>query len=172
MIYIIDGYNVMHAIEEGRGIAAAELDEKRRQFVEAVVSHAAVTGVETVIVFDSAAARSPESHSLPGAMVTVFFASAKESADIIIGKLVQKYLSERRGRIRVVSADWEVQKSAMQERVERIPPRHFISSLKNFEKKVANSGEMDKMRWKIEHKVDVETLKKLEEMRRRMDEED
>ena len=172
MIYIIDGYNVMHAVEGGRGIAATELGEKRRQFIEEVISHAAVTGDETVIVFDSAAARSPESHSPSGTLVTVFFASAKESADIIIGKLVQKYLAESRGRIRVVSADWEVQKGAMQERVERVPPRRFISSLKKFEKKVAKSGEMDRMRWKIEHKVDVETLKKLEEMRRGADEED
>ncbi|MCL5883633.1 MAG: NYN domain-containing protein, partial [Actinobacteria bacterium] len=68
--------------------------------------------------------------------------------------------------IRVVSGDWEVQKGALMKRVERIPPRDFLAGMKNFAKKVAFSPEMDKMRWKLEHKVDVETLRRLEDMRR------
>jgi len=166
MICIIDGYNVMHSIEEGAGIAAEELEAKRKDFVESVISQAAASGDETYIVFDSASARSPQQHQVEGTPVTVYFASTSESADIIIGKLVQQKLSATKEEIRVVSADWEVQKGAMMARVERMPPRHFLAEIKNFEKRVANSSQTDKIRWKLEHKVDLETLKKLEDLRR------
>lgn len=174
MICIIDGYNVMHVIEEGAGIAAGDLDEKRNQFIEMVVSHAAVTGDETTIVFDSHTAKSPALHAIPGSAVKIVFASAAESADILIGKLVQQSLAGSQNRIQVVSADWEVQKGAMQARVERIPPRHYIAEIKDFmnnlHKGLANNGEMGRIRWKLEHKLDVETLRKLEQMRRNKDE--
>jgi predicted RNA-binding protein with PIN domain len=166
MIYIIDGYNVMHAIEDGLGIQAEDLEEKRQLFVESVVSLTAVSGDRAIIVFDSTVAENPEMNQLPGTSVSVWFSSRSESADILIGKLVQKELKGTRERVRVVSADWEVQKGAMQSRVERIPPRHFIADIKKFEIGLAKSPKMGRIRWKLEHKLDVETLKKLEEMRR------
>ena len=172
MFYIIDGYNLMHTLEPGL-VTAGNLEEKRRQLVEYVINFMGSTGDEAVIVFDSSVSEAPSRHQISNTPVTVCFASAAESADIIIGKLVQQKLKEggkpaekQAGRIRVVSADWEVQKGALQERVERVPPRNFIAEMKNFEKGVANSSEMDRMRWKLEHKVDVETLRKLEDMRR------
>jgi len=169
MICIIDGYNVMHTKDEGAIIAAAELEEKRNAFIESVINNAASSGEETIIVFDSAKSRSPERYPISNTPVTINFASASESADIIIGKLVQQKLKSTRDDIRVVSADWEVQKGAMMARVERVPPRHFLAEIKNFEKRVANSSQMDRIRWKLEHKVDVETLRKLEDMRRGRD---
>ena len=87
-------------------------------------------------------------------------------ADILVGKLVQEMLASVKDDIKVVSADWEVEKGALMKRVERIPPRHFLAEMKKFEKKVANSSKMDRMHGKLEDKVDVETLRKLEEMRR------
>ena len=165
MIYIIDGYNVMHTREAG-DISTDELDDKRRILVEEIVSYMAAQGGKTFVVFDSHKSEAAESYEIPNTPVTVCFASASESADIIIGKLVQQKLAATKELIRVVSADWEVQKGALMKRVERIPPRDFLSEIKNFAKKVAFSPEMDKMRWKLEHKVDVETLRKLEEMRR------
>lgn len=170
MIRIIDGYNVMHALEEGAGIAAADLDEKRRRFIERVVSLAAVSGDRTTIVFDSAAAKSPTAHEIAGTGVSLVFASSSESADILIGKLVQQSLETPAERIQVVSADWEVQKGAMQSRVERIPPRNYIAELerfdKDFTKGLEKNVQVGRIRWKLEHKLDVETLRKLEEMRR------
>ncbi|MHB8858152.1 MAG: NYN domain-containing protein [Thermoleophilia bacterium] len=165
MIYIIDGYNVLHAREAGE-INTDELEDKRRILVEDVISFMASEGASAVVVFDSHQAESAESHGIPNTPVTVSFASAAESADIIIGKLVQQKLAGTSEDIRVVSGDWEVQKGALMKRVERIPPRDFLSGMKNFAKKVAFSPEMDKMRWKLEHKVDVETLRRLEDMRR------
>ena len=67
---------------------------------------------------------------------------------------------------RSVSADWEVQRGAMQERVERMPPRHLLADLKKLAEKLAISVKKDKIPRKLEHKVDVETLRKLERMRR------
>src|SRR3990170_4296928 len=103
MIYIIDGYNVMHAMEEGGGIAAEDLEDKRSAFIESLISSSAASGDETLVVFDSHAATQPQKHRIKDTLVTVCFATASESADIIIGKLVQQYLSGSEGRIRVVS---------------------------------------------------------------------
>lgn len=167
MICIIDGYNVMHTIEEGAGITAGELEEKRNAFVQTVINSAALSGEETIIVFDSTVFPSHECQQVPDTPVTVCFASASESADILIGRLVkQRLAADKRGHIRVVSADWEVQKGAMMARVERVAPRHFLAQIKNFTEGVAKSNKMDRIHWKLEHKVDVETLKKLEDMRR------
>lgn len=165
MLYIIDGYNVMHFREEGE-IPAADLEHKRNEFVEEVVSFAASEGVEAIVVFDSRRTRSTGCNRIQRTRVTVCFASKKISADIMIGKLVQKNLREQKGRIRVVSADWEVQRGAMQERVERLPPRNFLSGDKKIAKKLAKNPENDRIRWKLEHSLDAETLRKLEEMRR------
>ncbi len=165
MIYIIDGYNVMHSMEPG-GIARAELEARRQALVEDVVSFTAMAGAEAIIVYDSTVAETPECHAVPNTSVTVCYSSASMIADILIGRLVQQKLAGTNDDIRVVSADWEVQKGALMKRVERIPPRNFFAEMKNIAKKVAKSSEMDRMRWKLEHKVDVETLRKLEDMRR------
>ncbi len=171
-LYIIDGYNLMHALEPG-AVTAANLENKRRSLIEQVVNVAAAGGAEAVVVFDSSSARKETASQVPGAPVSIRFASRKESADIVIGKLVQEALKKTgKGggreyeRIVVVSADWEVQRGSMHGRASRLPPRHFIAELKKIEKRVALSSEMDRMHWKIEDKVDVETLKKLERMRR------
>ena len=165
MIYIIDGYNVLHYREEG-DIPSGQLEEKRKAFVEEVVSFAASEGVEAIVVFDSKQSRETVCNKVPKTKVTVCYASKKLSADILIGKLVKEELRSREGRIRVVSADWEVQVGAMQERVERLTPRNFLSAEKNIAKKLAKSSEIDKIRWKVEERLDSETRKKLEELRR------
>ena len=165
MIYIIDGYNVMHFREEG-DIHPGDLEYKRNEFIEEVVSFAAAEGVAAIVVFDSKRSQSTSCNQVPRTKVSVCFASKKISADILIGKLLQKNLREQEGMIRVVSADWEVQRGAMQERVERMHPRNFYSGGKKTAKKLAIQPENDKIRWKLEHSVDSETLKKLEDMRR------
>jgi len=165
MIYIIDGYNVAHVKESG-GINKGDLEDKRQELVEAVISYVATTGDEAVIVFDSTGSDSTQCHKVPNTSVTVCYSSASMIADIFIGKLVQEKLASTSADIRVVSADWEVQKGALMKRVERVPPRNFLSEIKKFEKKLAISPEKDKMRWKLEHQVDVDTWKKLEDMRR------
>ena len=172
MLYIIDGYNLMHALYPGE-ITAKNLEEKRQRLIEYVVNFIGAGGGQAEIVFDSSSAGKETVRHIPGTRVSVRFATRRESADIIIGKLVGEALKKvgiaggnEFVRIRVVSADWEVQKGLLRERVERIPPRHFIAEANNFENRVANSPEKDRMRWKLEHKVDVETLRKLEELRR------
>jgi len=165
MLYIIDGYNVMHFQEEG-DIPASDLEHKRREFIEDVVSFAAAEGVDAIVVFDSKRSQTTGCKRVPRTTVTVCFASRQVSADILIGKLVNENLRSREGRIRVVSADWEVQRGAMQERVERVPPRNFLSGDKKIAKKLAIAPENDRIRWKLEHSLDPETLEKLEKMRR------
>ncbi len=171
-LYIIDGYNLMHTLEPGK-VTAANLEEKRLSLIEQVINFVGASGGEAVVVFDSSVSGKETVSQMRGAPVSVRFASRNESADIVIGRLVQEALKkngkagdDKPGRIMVVSADWEVQRGSLRGRASRLPPRHFIAELKKFEKGVANSSEMDRMHWKIEHKVDVETLKKLERMRR------
>jgi predicted RNA-binding protein with PIN domain len=132
-LFIFDGYNLMHALEPG-GITAGNLEEKRAALVELVVNYLATTGDRAFIVFDSSGGEAAPCNKITGTPVTVCYASAKENADILIGKLVQQELQNQEKKddscIRVVSADWEVQRGAMQERVERIPPRRLIAELK------------------------------------------
>ncbi len=165
MVYIIDGYNVMHA-REGGDIQRRDLESKRAAFIEDVVNYLAAAGEEGIIVFDSRRSEASGCRTLEGTPVTVCFSSRLESADLFIGKLVQKMLSTSSERIRVVSADWEVQRGALRERVERMPPRNFLGDMGDFAEKLAFSPEKDKIRWRFEDRVDGETLRKLEAIRR------
>ena len=165
MIYIIDGYNVLHT-HATHGITREQLEDKRQSLVEDVINYTASTGDEAIIVFDSTGAENSECNKVPNTAVTVCYSSASMIADILIGKLVQEKLSSTMAGIRVVSADWEVQRGSMMKRVERMTPRNFMEEIKKVEKKLAIPVEKGKMRWKLEHKVDVETWKKLEDMRR------
>ena len=102
MIYIIDGYNVLHT-REPDGITRDQLEDKRQSLVEEVISYIAAAGDEAIIVFDSTVAESPECHPVPNTAVTVCYSSKSMIADILIGKLVQQKLAATRDGIKVVA---------------------------------------------------------------------
>ena len=73
----------------------------------------------------------------------------------------------------VVSGDQEVQRTAARAGVHRLTPRELARDLDGLEAEVkevvANADDSVRMRTQLEDKVDVETLRKLERLRREID---
>jgi predicted RNA-binding protein with PIN domain len=160
--YIIDGYNVLHALCPG--LPQAELADKRRWLADQLASFAALRGAEVVLVFDAHSAPRPTREPLTGTAVEVCYAGGRFSADTLIARRIAGQPPDV--ATIVVSADYEVQRTAARAGVRRMTPRELGDEIAALDNKLAKSEKSSRMRATLEDKVDVETLKKLERLRR------
>ena len=109
---ILDGYNVIGAIERYRTRVTGGLDESRELLVNDALKAAGWTGREIIIVFD--AHRSPESEGVEeraGGAVRLIYSAPNESADDVIERL----LANLDGPATVYTADFALQRTALQD---------------------------------------------------------
>ena len=166
LMYIVDGYNVLHAVFPR--IAADELAERRAWLVEQMAGLAAVRGASAVVVFDVRQRANEACELVAGTAVEVCFAGGPYAADAFIARRIAEQPPDV--TVLVVSADQEVQRTAARAGVHRLTPRELSAELDlvrtEVEEVVANGHDSVRMRSQLEDKVDVETLRKLERLRR------
>jgi predicted RNA-binding protein with PIN domain len=166
LLYIVDGYNVLHAAFTS--IAAGELEERRDWLVERLTSFAALRGANVVVVFDVRGRRGVDSHTVAGSQVEVAFAGGHLAADALIARRIAAQPADV--TVFVVSGDQEVQRTAARAGVHRMTPRELLGSLNDLRTEanetLAKPSTSCRMRSQLEDKVDVETLHKLERLRR------
>jgi predicted RNA-binding protein with PIN domain len=166
VMYIVDGYNVLHAVF--RGMEADELAERRAWLVERMTGLAAVRGASAVVVFDVRERAAATCERIAGTAVEVCFAGGPYAADAFIARRIAAQPPDV--TVFVVSADQEVQRTAARAGVHRLTPRELAAELdrvsREVEERVANGSDSVRMRSQLEDKVDVETLRKLERLRR------
>jgi predicted RNA-binding protein with PIN domain len=169
LLYIVDGYNVLHAIFPR--MAADELEARRDWLVDRLAELASVRGARAVAVFDVRGRRTESCEQLGGTAVEVCFAGGPYAADAFIARRIAEQPADV--TVLVVSGDQEVQRTAARAGVHRITPRELARDLEGLEKEVnevvANLDDSVRMRSQLEDKVDVETLRKLERLRREVD---
>jgi predicted RNA-binding protein with PIN domain len=162
-LYIVDGYNVLHALFRGAG--KEEIFARRDWLADRLASFAALRGAQAVLVFDGHGPRSSSCAPIPGAPVEVCFAGGRFTADTLIARRI----AEQRADVSVVvvSADQEVQRTATRAGVSRMTPHELGSELVSVESGQALDSAQDSTRMlsRLEDKVDPETLRRLEEMR-------
>jgi len=162
-LYIVDGYNVLHAFFRGAG--KEEIFAHRDWLADRLASFAAVRGARAVLVFDGHGPQSSSCVPVPGAPVEVCFAGGRFTADTLIARRI----AEQRADIAVVvvSADQEVQRTATRAGVSRMTPRELGEELFGTDSEQALDSAQDstRMHSRLEDKVDPETLRRLEEMR-------
>jgi predicted RNA-binding protein with PIN domain len=120
------------------------------------------TGRKIVVVFD--AQRSPESEGMElraGGAVRVIYSAPGESAD----DLIERLLSNLDGPATVYTADFALQRTALARGVARATPREFADLLDELPT-VTRSPETPQPS-RISDRLSPETLRKLEEIRRR-----
>ncbi len=165
-LYIVDGYNVLHA--ETDRIEPGELEWRRDRLVERLTSFSALLGADVVVVFDVHGARGVTSRRVKGSAVEVCFAGGPYAADALIARRIAARPADV--TVFVVSADQEVQRTATRAGVHRVTPAELLARLRDLEgvakEVVANPEASVTMRSQLEDKVDVETLRKLERLRR------
>jgi len=160
-LYIVDGYNVLHALFPRVG--QADLADRRRWLVDQLSGFAALRGARVCLVFDAHGKPLPSSTDVSGTPVEVVFAGGRFTADTLIARRV----AERPPQVTlvVVSADQEVQRTATKAGVLRMTPRELAAEIATLDKKLAISEKSSRIPTTLEDKVDVETWKKLERLR-------
>jgi predicted RNA-binding protein with PIN domain len=159
---ILDGYNVIGAIERYRTGTTGGLDESRELLVNDALKAAGWTGREIIIVFDAHHSPEPERMELrAGGALRVVYSAPNESADDVIERL----LGDLDGPATVYTADFALQRTALARDVSRATPREFADLLDELPA-VTRSPEVPR-RSRISDRLSPEILRKLEEIRRR-----
>jgi predicted RNA-binding protein with PIN domain len=169
-LFIVDGYNVLHALFEGADKSV--IFERRDWLADRLASFAALQGADVLLVFDGHGRRSTSSRPVRGAPIEVVFAGGKFTADTLIARRIAQKPPDL--QVTVVSADQEVQRTATRAGVSRMTPRE-LGRLLDAPQETMDSGQVldspdkgSRMPTRLEDKVDLETLRKLEELRRKL----
>src|SRR5215213_994914 len=107
---ILDGYNVVGALERYATRSTGSLDASRELLVGDALKAAGWTGQEIIVVFD--ASRSPEpgrTELRGGGAVRVIYSAPNESADDAIERLVRSWS----GSFTVCTADFALQRTVL-----------------------------------------------------------
>ncbi len=127
---IVDGYNVMFAIDPYRELVTTEQwDTARAALVNHVASYAK-PGFEATVVFDGTRNADPERDPVTLAGVTVLFSPYGQSADALIERLVRA--ARGRGQqVEIVTSDMNLQWTALGEGVIRRSAAEFADTLQH-----------------------------------------
>jgi predicted RNA-binding protein with PIN domain len=159
---ILDGYNLIGALDRYGTRTTGSLDASRELLMNDALKAAGWTGRHIILVFD--AHRSPEAQRAElraGGAVRVIYSAPGESADDVIERL----LGDLDGSATVYTADFALQRSALARGSTRATPQEFADLLDELPA-VTRSPEAPR-RSRISDRLSPETLRKLEEIRRR-----
>jgi predicted RNA-binding protein with PIN domain len=166
-LFIVDGYNVLHALFPGVG--REDLFARRDWLADRLASHVAMAGASAVLVFDGPGASSTSSRPIAGAPVEVCFAGGRFTADTLIARRIAGQPADV--SVIVVSADAEVQRTAARAGVRRMTPLELGAELQSgpaddrSAQALDSARDLNTMRSRLEDKVDPETLRRLEDLR-------
>lgn len=157
---ILDAYNVIGALDRYRDTGS--FDEARERLISDALKAAGWTGRTIVVVFDAHRAPTPRrDESRAGGAVRLLYTAAGQSADDEIERL----LSRLEGPATVFTADFALQRTALARGSTRATPREFANLLDELPAVTRNPDVPPKSR--VADRLSRETLRKLEEIRRR-----
>ena len=157
---ILDAYNVIGALDRYRD--AETFDAARDLLITDALKAAGWTGRAIIVVFD--AHRAPDSRReepRAGGAVRLVYSAPGESADDEIERL----LSRLEGSATVFTADFALQRTALARGSTRATPREFANLLDELPA-VTRNPDLPR-RSRVVDRLSPETIRKLEEMRRR-----
>ena len=160
--YIVDGYNVLHALFPG--LQREQLDDRRRWLADQLAGFAALRGAQVTLVFDAHSQARSTCEQLAGTRVEICFAGGSQSADEMIARRIASQPAD--AAIVVVSADYEVQRTAAKAGVRRMTPHELGAEIGVSRKELANNENTSRIPARLEDKLDLETWRKLEHLRR------
>lgn len=157
---ILDAYNVIGALDRYKD--ADSFDAARELLINDTLKAAGWTGRTIVVVFDAHRAPDPRREEpRAGGAVRLVYSAPGESADDEIERL----LSKLEGSATVYTADFALQRTALARGSTRATPNEFANLLDELPAVTRNPNVPRKSR--IADRLSRETLRKLEEIRRR-----
>lgn len=160
MALILDGYNVIGALD--RYNQAGSLDAARELLINDALKASGWTGRPLIVVFDANRRPGPgHSEQRAGGALRVIYSAPGESADDVIERL----LSDLEDAATVYTADFALQRTALARGSTRATPREFATLLDELPA-MTRSPKVSRKSRLADH-LSPETLRKLEEIRRR-----
>jgi uncharacterized protein len=157
---ILDGYNVIGALD--RYNRAGSLDAARELLINDALKASGWTGRPLIVVFDANRRPGPgRSEQRAGGAVRIIYSAPGESADDVIERL----LSNLEDAATVYTADFALQRTALARGSTRATPREFATLLDELPA-ITRSPKVTRKPRLADH-LSSETLRKLEEIRRR-----
>jgi uncharacterized protein len=159
---IVDGYNVIGALDRYATRATGSLDATRELLINDALKAAGWTGRRIIVVFDAHGGPDPErTEPRAGGAVRVIYSAPGESADDVIERL----LANLGASATVYTGDFALQRTALARGAQRATPREFADLLDELPA-ITRSPDAPR-RSRIADRLSPETLRKLEEIRRR-----
>ncbi len=157
---ILDAYNVIGALDRYRD--ADDFDAARELLITDALKAAGWTGRTIIVVFDAHRAPDPRREEpRAGGAVRVVYSAPGESADDEIERLLTKL----EGSATVYTADFALQRTALARGSTRATPSEFANLLDELPAITRNPNVPRRSR--IADRLSAETLRKLEEIRRK-----
>jgi predicted RNA-binding protein with PIN domain len=157
---ILDGYNVIGALD--RYSQSESLDAARELLVNDALKASGWTGRPLIVVFDAHRGPGPgHSERRAGGAVRIIYSAPGESADDVIERL----LSTLEDEATVYTADFALQRTALARGSTRATPREFANLLDELPA-ITRSPDVPRQ-GRLADRLSLETLRKLEEIRRR-----
>ena len=128
---LLDGYNVIHAIESYKALSAESLEASRYALQDDLVDYRAFTGDTVTVIFDAytSKAKKIKRESFKG--VEVVYTKAHQTADSYIEAEVERLVRDPKNLVRVVTSDWAEQQVVMGSGAVRMTPREFFYELQS-----------------------------------------
>jgi predicted RNA-binding protein with PIN domain len=162
----VDGYNVINSWPNLKGIKDYSYEASRQQLIDILQNYSEFKGYKMFIVFDAHMVKgSLEKKERQGNLVVVFTKEG-ETADVFIEKMVNNI--GRKSEVSVVTSDSIEQQVTFQRGATRMSSIEFYHEVINIEKKIQIKTEKKYLEKRnlLEDRIDEETLKKLEKIRR------
>ena len=126
-ILLIDGYNLLHAIDELKETARSDLSLARQQLTDLLSNFAGFTGKRVILVFDAYRVKgNPGTAERVGNLFVIYTAEA-QTADAYIEQTA--YRSDGKYRFRVVTSDGPEQLIALGSSAMRTSSREFVREI-------------------------------------------
>jgi len=134
LLYIVDGYNVIHAWEELADLAEHDLENARKYLLEILSNYQAFTKREIIVVFDAYNVKNGTERKTSHNDLKVVYTKENELADVYIGKLVAEI--GKNYFVRVITSDGLIQLRAVASGVLRMSAREFREEVLNANKDI------------------------------------
>ncbi|WDV45439.1 NYN domain-containing protein [Clostridiaceae bacterium M8S5] len=166
----IDGYNIINAWMELKELSKLGLGVARNKLIELMAEYQSFTGIKVIIVFDAHLVKGNTGKKDSQLNVDIVYTKEDETADSYIERSISKLVKNQK-LVRVATSDWAEQQIILGRGATRISARELeieLSRVKNKITKKKETLEVNNTRETIEDIIDMDVVKKLQNLSRDM----
>lgn len=164
---ILDGYNVLNALEAFKSVMLLSLEDARAALNEVLKEYAAISGEYVVVVYDAYKGKLKTTKVEKEGRLEIVFTKEHETADSYIEGLAEDLNQNKRNMVRVVTSDWAEQQIVLGSGASRLVPKEFYQEYEKLMRNLRKEYEHKPAFATLEGRIDPDVLRTLEAWRRR-----